>query len=145
MSSIFKREMQRNAELAAQRDPDPDMRKLVETDPEMRAYMAQLQACLIAWEPWTAMKNGWDIEECLAPYEPGYLAVANMVSCCMMIDRERYMELYIKHRDHDEFSFQEFFNTALLMAHEDPEFEWDDSLAVPQVVRNPEFGDERWN
>ena len=135
--SIFKREMQRNAEIMAGKNDveHAKFQKRVQDDPEMRAWAAEAQARLIVYEPWMAVKNGWDLEECLAPHGENYLAVCMLVSCCLLIDRERYMELYIKHRDHDEFTFQEFANRLILMAHEDPEFEWDMDTEWPMPLR----------
>lgn len=141
--NIFRREMQRNAELAAKYGPpSSEHRNLMDTDPEYRAYCAEMQARLIVYEPWMAVRNGWDLEECLAPYGEDYLAVCTLVSCCMLIDKERYLEMYIKHRDHDEFTFQEFANSLILMAHEDPDFVWDPKTKFPLPVRDPRFDEE---
>ena len=141
--SIFRREMQRNAELTAKYGPvTSEHHDRLAADPEYRAYCAEMQARLIVYEPWMAVRNGWDLEECLAPYGEDYLAVCTLVSCCMLIDKERYMEMYIKHRDHDEFTFQEFAKSLILMAHEDPDFVWDPKTKFPLPVRDSRFDEE---
>ena len=140
--SIFKREMQRQQDFLATANQEgyQQFQNNIQNDPEFRAWAAETQARLIAWEPWIAIRHGWDVEAILASHGKDYQAIATLVSCCCIIDRERYMELYIKYRDHNEFTFQEFANYALLMAHEDPEFEWDNSTKWPLPVR-PNFPD----
>jgi len=93
------------------------------SDPEVRNFMADLQRSMVCWEPW--LLKTWPIEkiESLGLSEQHQETLA-MTSAACLENLEKYSELYQRFRDHNEFSFEDFFRETLKMA-EKQGFQWE--------------------
>lgn len=116
--SFFDKEMQRIEDLEM-----PDMSMDLLQKPEVKDFLVKLQRSTVCWEPW--LLTGWEPEEIEAlNLNSQYQQTLLMTAKACGHDSEKYMELYLRFRDYNEFSFKTFFTQALSIA-EQAGFEWE--------------------
>jgi hypothetical protein len=115
--SFFQKEMNRINEVP------PPLSPHLANDPEVRAFIAELQRSMICWEPW--LLKDWPSKQIESlGLSNQYWETLAMTSAACSESLEQYSELYQRFRDHNEFEFEDFFRAALAMA-EKQGFEWE--------------------
>ena len=115
--SFFQKEMNRINEVPRALSPH------LANDPEVRAFIAELQRSMICWEPW--LLKDWPSKQIESlGLSNQYWETLAMTSAACSESLEQYSELYQRFRDHNEFEFEDFFRAALAMA-EKQGFEWE--------------------
>ena len=119
LMSFFQKEMRRIDDIPS----EPPIPLSALEDPEVRKYMVELQRSMICWEPW--LLKTWSMEKIGSLGLNGqYCETLEMTSHACLESLEKYTELYQRFRDHNEFTFEEFFRETLKMA-EKQGFEWE--------------------
>lgn len=139
--SFLKKELDRVAKLHETWDKDDAVKR---DDPEVQEYMAQLQRCLVCWEPWTVFQwSDNDLNKLIGSMDSVERQVWDMTNAACLHNQERYVEIYLKYRDHSEFTFEEFVHETLKMAYVE-DFVWRGAMTnLPPTPGQIESGDNR--
>ena len=137
--SFLKKEINRVAKLHELWERDEAVKR---DDPEVQDYMAALQRCLVCWEPWTVFQwSDKQLGELLMTMDAVEYQVWEMTNAACLHNQERYVELYLKYRDHSEFTFEEFVRETLRMAYQE-DFVWQGPMTnLPPTPGQIEGGD----
>ena len=137
--SFLKKEINRVAKLHELWEKDEAVKR---DDPEVQDYMAALQRCLVCWEPWTVFQwSDQQLGELLMTMDAVEYQVWEMTNAACLHNQERYVELYLKYRDHSEFTFEEFVRETLRMAYKE-DFVWQGPMTnLPPTPGQIEGGD----
>lgn len=137
--SFLKKELDRVAKLYDTWNQDDAVKR---DDPEVQEYMAQLQRCLVCWEPWTVFQ--WkdnDLNKLIGSMDSVERQVWDMTNAACLHNQERYVELYLRYRDQSEFTFEEFVRETLKMAYAE-DFVWKGPMTnLPPTPGQIEGGD----